>query len=87
MPQPPERGTASEFLTVILRHGPPRLCRTVLQTSFAHVQLLTLSAVLAPGKRTITALLRIVGLQQEKAFHKYHQVLSHARWSLVAMRP
>ena len=26
-------------------------------------------------------MLRIVGLQQERAFHKYHRVLSHARWS------
>ncbi len=38
-------------------------------------------AILAPGKRTVSALLRIVGLSQEKAFHKYHRVLSHARWS------
>ena len=29
---------------------------------FAHVQLLLLGAILAPGKRTVTAVLRIVGL-------------------------
>ena len=69
----------SEFLTVILPYA-GLFCKRV----FAHVQLLTLGAVLAPGKRTITALLRIVGLQQEKAFHKYHRVLSHARWSARA---
>lgn len=74
MPQLP-----SEFLTVILPYA-GLFCKRV----FAHVQLLTLGAVLAPGKRTITALLRIVGLQQEKAFHKYHRVLSHARWSARA---
>ena len=71
MPQLP-----SEFLTVILPYA-GLFCKRV----FAHVQLLTLGAVLAPGKRTITAALRIVGLHQEKAFHKYHRVLSHARWS------
>ena len=40
-----------------------------------------MGAILAPGKRTVTAMLRIVGLQREPAFHKYHRVLSHARWS------
>lgn len=69
----------SEFLTVILPYA-DLFCKRV----FAHVQLLTLGALLAPGKRTITALLRIVGLQQEQAFHKYHRVLSHARWSAQA---
>lgn len=48
---------------------------------FAHVQLLVLGAILAPGKRTITSVLRSVGLSQERRFHKYHHVLSHARWS------
>ncbi len=38
-------------------------------------------AILAPRKRTVSALLWIVGLSQEKALHKYHRVLSHARWS------
>lgn len=74
MPMPP-----SEFLTVILPYA-GLFCKRV----FAHVQLLTLGALLAPGKRTITALLRIVGLQREQAFHKYHRVLSHARWSARA---
>lgn len=62
MPQFP-----SEFLTVILPYA-GLFCKRV----FAHAQLLTMGAILAPGKRTITAMLRIVGLQQEPAFHKYH---------------
>lgn len=66
----------SEFLTVILPYA-GLFCKRV----FAHVQLLTLGAVLAPGKRTITSLLRIVGVAQEPTFHKYHRVLSHAHWS------
>lgn len=69
----------SEFLSVILPYA-GLFCKRV----FAHVQLLTLGALLAPGKRTITALLRIVGLQHDQAFHKYHRVLSHARWSARA---
>lgn len=66
----------SEFLRVILPYA--ELFR---KRVFAHVQLLTLGALLAPGKRTITSVLRIVGLGQDLAFHKYHRVLSHARWS------
>lgn len=48
---------------------------------FVHVRLLLAGAILAPGKRTVTAVLRILGLKDEQRFHKYHRVLSHARWS------
>ena len=57
----------SEFLTVILPYA-SLFCKRV----FVHVQLLVAGAILAPGKRTISSVLRIVGLHQEKAFHKYH---------------
>ena len=46
-----------EFQAVILPYA-HLFCRRV----FAHVQLLLLGAILAPGKRTVTAALRIVGL-------------------------
>ena len=48
---------------------------------FKQVQVLLLGALLTPGKRTVTAALRIMGLSQEKNYHKYHRVLSRARWS------
>jgi hypothetical protein len=48
---------------------------------FRHVKLMLAGAILAPGKRTISALLRIVGLNGEKNFHKYHRVLSLSTWS------
>lgn len=48
---------------------------------FRHVKLLLSGAILAPGKRTVSSLLRIVGLSGEKNFHKYHRVLSLSRWS------
>ncbi len=70
------RSFPSEFLTVLVPYA-GLFCRRV----FAHVQLLLAGAILAPGKRTITSVLRIVGLSQERAFHKYHRVLSHAPWS------
>ena len=48
---------------------------------FAHVQLMLVGALLAPGKRTVTSVLRMMGRDQDTGFHKYHRVLSQARWS------
>jgi DDE superfamily endonuclease len=69
----------SEFLAVIIPYT-----RLFSRRVFAHVQLLVVGALLAPGKRTITSVLRIVGLSQERHFHKYHRVLSDAHWSARA---
>ena len=46
-----------------------------------HVQVLVAGAILAPGRRTVSSALRAMGLDQEKRFHRFHRVLSHARWS------
>jgi DDE superfamily endonuclease len=46
-----------------------------------HAQVLLIGAILAPGKRTVTSCLRIMGLSQERRFVNYHRVLSRARWS------
>lgn len=46
---------------------------------------LLIGAILVPNKRTVTACLRIVGLQGEKRFLKYHRVLSRAVWSSLAV--
>ena len=46
-----------------------------------HVQVLLAGAILAPGKRTVTAALQAMGLDQQKQFHRYHRVLSRASWS------
>ena len=48
---------------------------------FRHVQVLVAGAILAPGKRTVASALRAMGLDHEKRFHRYHRVLSRARWS------
>ena len=44
-------------------------------------QVLIVGAMLAPGKRTVTAVLRVMGLQDEKQFQNYHRVLNRAKWS------
>jgi hypothetical protein len=46
-----------------------------------HVQVLVAGAILAPGRRTVSSALRAMGLDQYKRFHRYHRVLSRARWS------
>jgi DDE superfamily endonuclease len=44
------------------------------------ILVLVAGAVLAPGKRTVSQLLRVMGLADEPSFRRYHEVLSRARW-------
>jgi DDE superfamily endonuclease len=46
-----------------------------------HAQLLLAGTILAPGKRTVTAALPVMGLGQSKQFSRYHRVLNCAKWS------
>jgi hypothetical protein len=46
-----------------------------------HAQLLLVGAILAPGRRTVSSALRAMGLNRFERFHRYHRVLSRARWS------
>jgi hypothetical protein len=46
-----------------------------------HAQVLLLGAILAPGARTVTAALRVMGLAAERHFTNYHRVLNRATWS------
>jgi DDE superfamily endonuclease len=52
---------------------------------WAHSQVLLAGAILGPAQRTVTAALRVVGLQQTRQFHRYHRVLSRDRWSGLAV--
>lgn len=51
------------------------------QPTWMKAQLLFIGAILATGKRTVTAALRVMGLSDEPQFSKYHQVLNRAVWS------
>lgn len=44
------------------------------------VLILVAGAVLAPGKRTVTQALRVMGLGEAPQFRRYHEVLGRARW-------
>lgn len=45
-----------------------------------HILVLVTGAVLAPGKRTVTQVLRVMGLADRPGFGRYHEVLNRARW-------
>jgi hypothetical protein len=49
------------------------------------VSVLLIGTVLAPGKRTVSAGLRVMGLKDEVNYANYHQVLSRAVWSPLAV--
>ena len=46
-----------------------------------HAQVLLVGAMLAPGARTVTAALRVMGLAAERRFTNDHRVLNRATWS------
>lgn len=51
---------------------------------FQHVHVLLVGAILAPGKRTVTQALRVMGKSQDAHFQTYHRVLNRAVWSSLA---
>lgn len=65
-----------EFMNLIVAFAP-----LFSKPVFAHTKVLLQGAILAPGKRTVTSALRIMGKSQEKHFQTYHRVLNRAVWS------
>ena len=70
MPRLPAR-----FAAVILRFAP-----LLRQRSWRHAEVLLIGAILAPGRRTVSSILRITGLGRERRFTNYHRVLNRAAW-------
>jgi hypothetical protein len=66
----------SEYTTILMAFA-GLFSRRVWQ----RVQILLLGAILAPGQRTVTAILRIMGLSSEKHFQNFHRVLNRSIWS------
>jgi hypothetical protein len=50
---------------------------------FEHAKLLLVGAILAPGKRTVTSVLRVMGRSHDQHFQNYHRVLNRAQWSTL----
>jgi hypothetical protein len=71
MPRLPPR-----FAGIIIAFAP-----LFVHRSWKHAQVLLMGALLTPGQRTVTSLLRIAGLSRERHFVNYHRILSRAAWS------
>jgi DDE superfamily endonuclease len=75
MPTPPPT------MLLLLAPFAPLFSRRVWQ----YAMVLVAGAILAPGRRTVTAALRVMGLAQDRRFERYHRVLSRATWSGLAV--
>src|SRR3712207_2690307 len=64
------------FATIILCFAP-----LFFQRSWRHAEMLLIGAILTPGRRTVTSILRITGLCRGRRFVNYHRVLNRAAWS------
>ena len=69
----------ARFAAVILCFAP-----LLRERSWRHAEVLLAGAILAPGQRTVTSLLRIAGLARERRFATYHRILNRAAWDLRA---
>src|SRR5260370_17408744 len=65
-----------EFGLIVVAFGP-----VFFNGVWRCAQVLLLGAILAPGKRTVTSALRVMGLSNEPQFQLYHRVLNRAVWS------
>src|ERR1017187_2412303 len=66
----------SEFASIILAFAP-----LFFNSVWRCAQVLVLGAILAPGKRTVSSALLVMGLSEEPHFQIYHRVLNRAVWS------
>lgn len=53
--------------------------------TWTKAQVLLVGAVLAPGQRTVTTALRVMGLSGDANFARFHHVLNRAVWSPLAL--
>lgn len=67
---------AKEFLPLILTFA-PLFTKPVWESAL----ILLVGAIVAPGKRTVSAILQVMGLHHESHFQNYHRVLNRAIWS------
>jgi hypothetical protein len=45
-----------------------------------YARILLMGALLAPGKRTVSAVLTVMGLKDDQQYQNYHRVLNRAKW-------
>lgn len=70
----------SEIMTVLGAFAP-----VFSERVWDWARILVVGAILAPGKRTVTSALRVMGLSDEQQFQNYHRVLNRAVWSALEL--
>ena len=66
----------SEYITIL-----ESFAKLFSKRIWEHGKILLIGAILCPAERTVTAVLRVMGLSGEKHFQNYHRVLNRAVWS------
>jgi hypothetical protein len=69
----------SEITTVIAPFAP-----LFSEAVWYYAQILLIGAILAPGKRTVSAVLYVLGQKDDAQYQNYHRVLNRAKWSSLA---
>jgi DDE superfamily endonuclease len=69
--------TLPKQIMTVLQHFSPVFSERI----WDWVQVMIVGAILTPHKRTVTSVLRIMGLSGERQFQNYHRVLNRACWS------
>lgn len=70
--------TLPDWIMALLLEFTPVVGR---KRTWQKVEVMVVGAILATGKRTVSAVLRVMGLSQERHYARYHHVLSRAVWS------
>jgi len=68
----------AELLPLIVKFAP-----LFSKPVWERAKTLMIGAILAIGKRTVTACLLVTGNGRDKRFQNYHHVLNRARWSAL----
>lgn len=66
----------TEIITVISAFAP-----LFSEAVWYYAQILLIGAILAPGKRTVSAVLYVLGQKDDAQYQNYHRVLNRAKWS------
>lgn len=69
--------TVPPMIMTVLQHFAPVFSERI----WDWVQVMIIGAILTPQKRTVTSVLRIMGLSGERQFQNYHRVLNRVHWS------
>jgi hypothetical protein len=77
MPMPTLPDKFTEIVMLFAVHFSPHV--------WQHARGLVIGAILVRGQRTVTAVLRVMGLSEDRSFENYHRVLNRAVWDARAV--